>query len=120
MTEAMLRAYSQAWNDHDVDLIMSLMTDDCVFHGSVGPEPFGRTSVGQAAVKSAIRAYLLASPDCYWTDTTAWVGGGRGYTEWTLHTTGPDGQDIAVRGCDLYEFVGDKVHVKNAFRKQPG
>ena len=37
--------------------------------------------------------------------------------EWTFVVTTPDGQDVTTRGCDLFEFEGDKIRVKNAFRK---
>lgn len=119
MTEALLRTYTQAWNDHDVDAVMAMMTDTCVFHASIGPELQGRTYVGHEAVREAVQAFFAALPDCQWVDAEAFVcGGDRGYSEWTLRATGPDGVLTETRGCDLFEFIGDKVHVKNAFRKQ--
>ena len=33
-------------------------------------------------------------------------------------TTDANGQVVRTAGCDLLEFVGDKVSKKNAFRKQ--
>ena len=32
----------------------------------------------------------------------------------------PDGAELRVRGCDLFEFEGDLIRTKNAFRKQLG
>jgi len=29
----------------------------------------------------------------------------------------PHGRTILVRGCDIFEFVGDKIRKKDAFRK---
>ena len=31
-----------------------------------------------------------------------------------------NGQKVRTAGCDLLQFVGDKVAMKNAFRKQSG
>jgi ketosteroid isomerase-like protein len=118
MTEALLRAYAQAWNDHDVDAVMARMTDDCVFHASIGPDLLGQTHVGQSRVREAVAAFFLALPDARWVDTDVFVCGTRGYSEWTLRATRADGALIATRGCDLFEFADDKIRVKNAFRKQ--
>ena len=35
----------------------------------------------------------------------------------TFRATGDGGQPFEVRGCDLFEFDGDLITVKNAFRK---
>lgn len=31
MTLDDLESYSEAWNQHDIDAIMSMMTEDCIF-----------------------------------------------------------------------------------------
>ena len=38
-----------SFNDHDLDAIMSLFVDDCVFESPRGPNPWGRRYTGQAA-----------------------------------------------------------------------
>ena len=34
VTTELLQAFADAWNRHDADALMSLMTDDCVFEAS--------------------------------------------------------------------------------------
>ena len=36
-----LQAFLDAWNDHDIEALMSLMTDDCVYDASAGPDTWG-------------------------------------------------------------------------------
>ena len=36
VTVELLQAFANAWNRHDVDDLMSFMTDDCVFESSAG------------------------------------------------------------------------------------
>jgi ketosteroid isomerase-like protein len=36
VTTETLHAFADAWNRHDVDALMSFMTDDCVFESSAG------------------------------------------------------------------------------------
>jgi ketosteroid isomerase-like protein len=117
MTEQQLRDYTQAWNERDVDRIMDGMTEDCVFHASVGPELLGSTHAGKAAVRAAVEAFFAAWPRCAWVDEEVVVAGDRGFSEWTFRATGADGREVEARGCDLFELRGDLVAVKNAFRK---
>ena len=42
----LLDRFADAWNRHDLDALMSMMTDDCVFEASAGPEVTGQRSEG--------------------------------------------------------------------------
>ena len=46
-----LHAFLDAFNNHDVDAIMSFFTDDCVFDMPRGPAPGGRRLVGKQQVR---------------------------------------------------------------------
>ena len=54
-TLATIDAFNAACNRHDIDALMALMTDDCLFD-STRPPPDGETFVGQAAVRAAFEA----------------------------------------------------------------
>lgn len=117
MTEERLAAFGEAWNAHDADLVLSFMSDDCVFHASVGPDLLGRTYVGADDVRRGVQAFFDRYPDGRFDDSSVFVAGDRGMSEWTFSWTGDDGARVALRGCDLFEFEGDLIKVKNAFRK---
>src|SRR5256885_4336452 len=55
--EETLRAFGTAWENADLERLMDLMTDDCIYQASVGPEP-GCTYVGRAAVRAGFEAML--------------------------------------------------------------
>lgn len=40
-----------------------------------------------------------------------------GVAEWAFHEKTPDGAGRLIRGCDIFEFAGDKIRKKDAFRK---
>ena len=46
-----------------------------------------------------------------------YVYGNRGVAEWSYVDTDESGQSTIIRGCDLFEFDGDMIKLKNAFRK---
>lgn len=111
--ERMVRGF----NDHDLDAIMSLFVDDCVFVSPRGPEPWGRRFEGRDAVREGLRARFTTIPDVHYGDGSHFVAGDRGVSEWTLTGTTVDGARLEVRGCDIWTFRGDEIVVKDSFWK---
>src|SRR5215204_2616684 len=62
ITPAFLDAFADAWNRHDVDAIMSAMTDDCVFEASSGLGIKERSTMDSGRFEKELRRYSLNSP----------------------------------------------------------
>ena len=114
---AILEAFGRAGDRYDVEAMMSLMTDDCVFNSSIGPDANGTRYEGRDQVRAAFQWFLDSSSDGRWTNPRHFVTGDRGVTEWTFTGTAPDGSPIEVNGCDIVTFRGGKIAVKDSFRK---
>jgi acetyl esterase/lipase len=113
-----LEAFAQAWTRHDIEALMSFMADDCVFHTWTGPDASGTRHIGREAVRAAFMRAWADFPDAQWTRARHFVGGGRGASEWTfVGTRASDGRRVEVDGCDLFSFKGDKIRVKDSWRK---
>ena len=112
-----LQEVLDAFNAHDLDLIMSFFADDCVMDMPHGPGPGGRRLVGKDQVREGIRSRLDGIPDIHYGDERHWVCDDRGVSEWTIRGTRRTGERIEVRGCDLFEFVDGKITRKDAFWK---
>jgi ketosteroid isomerase-like protein len=117
VTVDMLHAFLDAWNRHDIDALMSCMSDDCEFHAVAGPEVLGRSFIGRAAVREGFQLAWQTFPDASWTEGTAFVCSDRGVAESTFSGTRADGMRVVARMVDVFTFSGDKIKVKNAFRK---
>ena len=115
--EALLQAFADAWNRHDVDALMAMMTDDGVFEASAGDSVHGERHEGQRAVRAAFAGVFSQYPDAHWGDARHFVAGDRGVSEWTFTGTLHDGRRVEVNGCDLLTFRNGKIAVKNSFRK---
>ena len=113
----LLTAFADAWNRHDVDALMSMMTDDPVFEASSGSGVDGERHQGQQAVRAAFAAVFTQFPDAHWGHARHFVSGDRGVSEWTFTGTRSDGKRIEVNGCDLLTIRDGKIAVKNSFRK---
>jgi ketosteroid isomerase-like protein len=117
VTEATLAAFSDAWNRHDVDALMSFMSEDCVFETAAGPDACGTRHSGVAAVRKAFAAAWETVTDAQWRDGVHHVIGDFGVSEWTFTGTAADGSRIEVNGVDLFTFKNGKIQLKNSLRK---
>jgi steroid delta-isomerase-like uncharacterized protein len=113
----LLDRFADAWNRHDLDALMSMMTDDCVFDASGGPDANGQRSEGQPAVRAAYAAVFDTFHDARWANCRHFLAGNRGVSEWTFTGTRTDGQRVEVNGCDLFTFRDGKIAIKNSYRK---
>lgn len=118
VTEATLAAFSDAWNRHDIDALMSFMHEDCVFQTAMGKEACGTRHVGTAAVRKAFAAAWETVKDAQWTNGVHRVHGDTGTSMWTFTGTAADGSRIESDGIDVFEFRDGKIALKNVFRKQ--
>jgi steroid delta-isomerase-like uncharacterized protein len=109
-----LPALLDAFNAHDVDAIMRFFTEDCVFD-----TPRGQRLAGTEQVRQGFQARFDGIPDVAYEDARHWTSGDRGASEWTIRGTQADGEPIEVRGCDLFEFSGEKISRKDSYWKLP-
>ena len=115
--ERLLDEFGQAFNRHDLDGLMSMMTDDCIFDASAGGTVDGERHRGQRAVRAAFAAVFAEYPDAQWRGANHVVAGERAVSEWTFTGTRADGMRVEVRGCDVFTLRGGKIAIKDSFRK---
>ena len=114
---AMLDSFANAFNAHDVNKIMSYMTDDCIFEASAGPDVNGEKFIGKEAVGKAFEDVFKNYPDAKWTNPRHFISGDRAVSEWIFTGTRADGSTVEVAGCDLFTFRNGKIYIKNSYRK---
>ena len=117
VTVATLAAFSAAWNRHDIDSLMSFMSDDCVFQTAAGPESYGARHEGPGAVRTAFESAWINFPDAQWTHDRHFVHENFGVSEWTFTGTAADGSRVEADGVDVFTFKDGKIQLKNVFRK---
>ena len=118
MTNDRLRRFFDAWNDHDLDTIVSYFTPDGAYFASIGPDAEGTAFRGTAEVRRGVAAFLGTYGDVHYTDLVIGMDGDRGFASWTFGATRPDGEQVSYRGVDLFTFDGDLIALKDAYRKE--
>lgn len=117
VTEDFLQSFADAFNAHDVQAIMSHMTNDCKFEASAGPEVDGEKFTGQQQVKKAFEEVFATFPDAHWGNAQHFISENRGVSEWIFTGTKLDGTKVEVTGCDVFTFKNGKIAIKNSYRK---
>ncbi len=116
--ERLIVEHTDAWNSHDIDRLMALFADDCVFDASGGTEFFGRRFEGKAQVSAAFVDVFDSMPDANWGAARHHVlSDSYGVSEWRLTATMLDGRRLDVLGCDFLTFRNDMIVRKSSFRK---
>ena len=112
----LVRAFSEAWAERDLDRVMTFFADDCVYAASIGPEP-GTLFVGQEAVRIGIESLFEYDSGSRVEAGRIFAEGSTVFSEWTYRFPDETGMPPA-HGCDVFDFDGSKIIRKDAFRKQ--
>ena len=102
--DQMLRRVLAAFNDHDLDAIMSHFAEDCVFET---PRPDQAAASSARTRRGEAWRRFDGIPDVHYGDDDHFACGNRGVSEWTISGTTVDGERIDVRGCDIWTFDDD-------------
>ncbi len=117
---ATMEALMAAFNARDPDGLMACMAEDCAFHAAAGPDAEGTIHQGPAAVRAAYAAIFDTFPQAAWTEGAHAVAGDTGLSSWRFVGTRADGSGVDVRGCDIFRFDGDRIALKDSYRKARG
>ena len=110
-TAQSIQAFNEASNRHDVDAMMALMTDDCIFENTL-PPPDGERHVGQAAVRKFWTKLFIDAPRASFETEEMVVAGDRAVVRWRF-----DWGDGHIRGIDLFKVRDGKVAEKLSYVK---
>jgi ketosteroid isomerase-like protein len=112
---AVVDAFGQAFARGDVDAVMAMMTDDCVFENTY-PPPDGERRVGQAAVREFWERFFADTEAPRFETEEIFAVDDRVVARWRF-TWGEPGSDGHVRGVDLYRVRDGKVAEKLSYVK---
>jgi steroid delta-isomerase-like uncharacterized protein len=120
--EEAIGRYNEAWNDHDLDAIMSMHAPDMVFENHTA----GESAEGDE-VRDHIAAILETWPDIHFETRRIYVRDGVVTQEWTATATHsktmrrgdlvaePTGEKIEWRGVDVIPYEDGLVKRKDVY-----
>jgi ketosteroid isomerase-like protein len=114
---AFVDRFNTVWNGHDMDGILSMMTDDVVFEASFGKDPWGARVVGKAAVRELLQGMFARIPDVRWDEVRHFAHPDVAVVEWITSGTPHGGTRYEVYGCDVLALRDGRIAAKRSFRK---
>jgi steroid delta-isomerase-like uncharacterized protein len=106
------QALVDAWNTHDPECILALLTEDHVYEDVT----FGSCNQGPAETRRFFEEAFAGLPDVRFALTNAVIGDGSGALEWTMTGTHPQtGKPFSVRGASIFELAGDKLRTNRDY-----
>jgi ketosteroid isomerase-like protein len=112
---AVVTRFCEAFDRGDVDAVMALMTDDCVFE-STYPAPDGERHTGQDAVRKYWEHFFATTEDPRFENEEMFSAGDRVVSRWRF-SWGGDQAGGHVRGIDAYRVRDGQVAEKLAYVK---
>ena len=116
---ALVRAFMNAWEAADADAVMQLMSDDCVYGASVGPEP-GMTYRGRDEVARGVGEMLAFEAGGESRQGRVWFADDCAFAEWDYDEIADSGDVRVVRGIDVIQMAAGKIMSIDAYRKWLG
>jgi hypothetical protein len=117
MSEQRLREFVVATEQADIEALMSFIHEDCLYITTTGSAP-GTEYRGKERIRAIFLEILAddgSGSEVYY--GPLYAAGNRGTLEWKVMTPQADGSHRVMRGVDLFEFEGDLIIRKDAFRK---
>jgi len=111
---AVVAAFDQVFAAGDVDAVMALMTDDCLFDNT-NPAPDGRLYRGQADVRAFWEDFFASTTSPRFETEEIFAVGDRVVARWRFSWGGAPGG--YVRGVDLFRVRDGKVAEKRSYVK---
>ena len=112
---AVVDAFNRAFGAGDVDGVMALMTDDCIFDNT-NPAPDGELHRGQADVRQFWQAFFDGTESPVFETEEVFACGDRVAARWRF-SWGSGANAGHVRGVDLFRVRDGKVAEKFSYVK---
>lgn len=114
--DSVVAQFGAAFDRRDIEAVMALVTEDCVFE-STSPAPDGVRFEGAAAVRAEWEKLFANTDDPRFETEETVVLGDRGVVRWTYSWREPSGQRGHVRGVDVLRLRGGKIAEKMSYVK---
>ena len=116
-SDAFFRQFNAVWQNHDVDGIAEMFTDDAIFEASFGPESYGERAVGRDAATRLAASVFERIPDVRFREVRRFATPDFAVIESVQSGTPRDGAPFEVQIVDLLTLRDGKIAAKRTYRK---
>jgi ketosteroid isomerase-like protein len=114
-TVEVVQRFNDARNRHDIDAVMALMPDDCVFENT-RPAPDGERFEGHARVRAFWEQFFARPPQARFDTEEIFAAGDRSVVRWKYGWV-REGKRGHIRGVDVFRVRDGQVAEKLSYVK---
>lgn len=115
--EAFIHRFNTVWDEHDLDGIAEMFTDDVIFEASFGPEPYGERAVGKEAARKLAASVFERFPDLHFEEIRHFVTPEYAVVESVTTGTPVGGAPYEIHLADLLTIRDGRIAAKRSYRK---
>ena len=115
--EGFIQRFNKVWEEHDIDGITDMFTDDVVFEASFGDEPHGERASGKAAARRLAASVFERIPDLHFEEIRHVVTADFAVVESATSGTPVGGEAYKIDIVDILTLKDGKIAAKRSYRK---
>jgi len=115
--EAFIDRFNTVWDDHDLDGITDMFTDDVVFEASFGSQPYGERATGKEDARKLAAAVFEKVPDLHFAEIRHVVTPDFAVVESVTTGTPVGGSPYEIHLVDVLTIRDGKIAAKRSYRK---
>ncbi len=115
--EAFVAQFNSVWDNHDLDGIVEMFTDDVVFEASFGTEPCGERAIGHEASRTLAAKIFARVPDLHFVELRHYVTPEIAVVEAVTTGTPVGGKPYEAHRVDVLTLRDGKISAKRSYRK---
>jgi ketosteroid isomerase-like protein len=112
-------AFQEAFNRHDMEGIMGLMSEDCTFE-TAGPAPDGAVYSGKKAIHQYVQDFFDTSPQAHLEIEEVFGLGWRCVLRWRCEWVDAVGEKKHIRGVDIFQVQDGLIREGFSYVKGSG
>ncbi len=115
--DAFVGRFNAVWQNHDVDGIRDMWTEDAIFEASFGPDAWGERAEGREAATALAASVFERIPDVCFTEVRRFATPTFAVIESVQAGTPVGGEPFEAQICDLLTLRDGKIAAKRTYRK---
>ncbi len=114
---ALLDQITEAYNNHDVDAVMSYFAEDAIFDHGAGSEVYGSRFQGHETLRSVFQGLFDNVESVHWASIDTRIAGDKAYCEFHRTATLKNGEKQDFYSMDILTFRDGLIIHKDTFFK---
>ena len=115
--ESFIHRFNTVWDEHNIDGIVDMFTDDVVFEASFGSKPYGERATGKEAARQLATSIFERIPDLRFDEIRHLIRSDFAVVESATSGTPVGGEPYEIHIVDILTIRDGKIAAKRSYRK---